>query len=377
MQTTDLAVQNTEHDMAVNPYEEDGLAALVHVLGTGDLSKLSDRGRVGHYLRLCRSLGLNELSRPFDWIFFKEKENEPAKLALYANQSCAAQLRRQHHMRVKITRREQVGDLFCCEATAYTPDGREDTSAKYVPVRGQRRDGSSYQLSGAMLANAYMKAETGAKRRVTLSMIGLASPPDQDEAASWKPAIIDGRGRIVENPTDLDKALAADPGMARAIREPVFEDMEIEDDDPPVSQAARPEELEQPRQEGPRPTLKNDDQTVKRWLGAWFAAVKGTSLDTDDARHRYVASWTQSDLEWPEGKQTSSLETAFRRMTEAEAGDFLAHVRALCEGERRELLEDADQARPAPRRRHPDDKVHAAAVLTGAPADNTEGQAAS
>ena len=38
---------------------------------------------------------------------------------------------------------------------------------------------------------------------------------------------------------------------------------------------------------------------------------------------------------WPEGRQTDSLRTALARMTEREAGDFLAHVRALVDDEQR------------------------------------------
>jgi hypothetical protein len=127
--TTDLAVADGTAVNVPAEQEQAGIAALAHVLGSGDLAQLTDEQRVGHYLRLCRSLGLNPLSRPFDWVYFKEPGGDE-KLALYPNQSCAAQLRRQHHMRVEITRREIVGELFVCEAKAYTPDGREDVSSK-------------------------------------------------------------------------------------------------------------------------------------------------------------------------------------------------------------------------------------------------------
>ena len=147
--------------------EQAGALALDDVLGTGDLSRLSNVQRVGHYLRVCRSLGLNPLSRPLDWIVFKDPDGAE-KLTLYANQSCAAQLRRQHHIRVEVVRREVVGELFVCEVKASTPDGREDFASKYVPLTNRHG-----RLTGQQLGNAMMKAETGAKRRVTLSMVGL------------------------------------------------------------------------------------------------------------------------------------------------------------------------------------------------------------
>lgn len=49
--------------------ERDGVSALVHVLGSGDISRLSDEQRVGHYLRLCKSLGLEPgLDRPSEHV---------------------------------------------------------------------------------------------------------------------------------------------------------------------------------------------------------------------------------------------------------------------------------------------------------------------
>jgi hypothetical protein len=314
--------------------EQAGIAALGHVLGTGDLAKLSNEERVGHYLRLCRSLGLNPLSRPFDWIAFD------GKLALYPNQSCAAQLRRQHQIRIEVTRREPVGEMFCVEVKGTTPDGREDVATKYVPLSNKYG-----RLSGQDYANALMKCETGAKRRLTFSMVGLAVPPDPEEATvGWKPVIVDGTGMVIRHPSPEQRYLAEHPTAAKAIGEPVFEDSGIPEDENLTSQAVRPEELDPPKQPRPRATLRPTKEVVDRWCGAWFAAVKGSSLDSDDARHRYVRQWTAGEG-WPEGKQTDSLRTAFGRMTEREAGDFLAHVRALVEDEKRANEEALAEAR--------------------------------
>ena len=310
--------------------EQAGAVALDDVLGTGDLARLSNVQRVGHYLRVCRSLGLNPLSRPLDWIVFKDPDGGE-KLTLYANQSCAAQLRRQHHIRVEVVRREVVGELFVCEVKASTPDGREDFASKYVPLTNRYG-----RLTGQHLGNAMMRAETGAKRRVTLSMVGLSEPPD--DLPAWRRVIIDGTGRLIEQPTQEQAYLAEHPAAAKAIGEPTFEDSGIPEDAVldavAVSQAATTAELQQPSRRGPRPTFRASEEDVKRWLGAWFAAVKGTSLDDDEARHRYVRQWTASEG-WPEGRQTDSLRTALARMTEREAGDFLQHVRALVDDERR------------------------------------------
>ena len=62
--------------------EEDAAGALSHVLGTGDLYQLSNAQRVAHYINLCRSLGLSPLTRPYQWIEFKERDDGPAVLTL-------------------------------------------------------------------------------------------------------------------------------------------------------------------------------------------------------------------------------------------------------------------------------------------------------
>lgn len=314
---TELARRETDKTDLVAADREQAAGALQHILATGDLSKLSNEQRVAYYLDTCESLGLNPRSRPFDWLMLD------GKLVLYPNKSCGEQLRRQHMISVRVMRREVVGEMFVVEVEGRTPNGRTDQSSKYVPLK----DGRGQKLVGNNLANAFAKAETGAKRRLVLSMVGLASPPDPEEVQSAKYVVVDGAGRIIPNPTEQQRAIAADPGMARVLHEPTYEDS-----DPRTSplagtpdQKPTAEELEQPKSDGERATFGPDEETLKRWLGAWFAAVKGSSLDTDDARHRFVHGWT-------EGK-TDSLETFLRHCTNRQAGDFLAHVRAIVKDE--------------------------------------------
>jgi hypothetical protein len=359
--TTDLAVSDdAQRGLAVADREE-AAGALAHILATGDLSKLSNEQRVAHYLDLCQSLSLNPRSRPFDWLVLD------SKLVLYPNKSCAEQLRRAHQVSVKVTRRDIVGEMFVVEVEGRTPTGRTDEASKYVPLKDSRGN----KLAGTNLANAFAKAETGAKRRLVLSMVGLASPPDPEEIRGARFVTVDGTGRVLEAPTQEQKALAENPAMARAIGEPVYEDAEGQEapftgtPDQRVTQA----DVTPPRPaQGPQPSFRASEEDVKRWLGAWFATVKGLSLDTDDARHRFVTHWTAD--EWPKAKRTDSLRTAFARMTSQEAGDFLAHVRALMDDERRELLEQSYENMPdqEPSRPAVDRRVHDAVMVTGGPA---------
>lgn len=332
--TTDLARQTDESASLAVADREHAAGALAHILGTGDLSKLTNEERIATYLDLCQSLSLNPRSRPFDWLVLD------GKLVLYPNKSCGEQLRRQHQISVKVTRREVVGDLFVCEVEGRTPTGRTDEASKYVPLTAwDRQSGAMKKLTGQNLANAFAKAETGAKRRLVLSMVGLASPPDPEETKGARYVVVDGSGRVLEHPTQEQRYLAENPNAALAIGEPTFETTGQASNAPLAGtpdQRVTTAELTHRRREGPRPTFKASDEDVRRWLGAWFAAVKGTSLDTDEARRLWVEEFTCT---WPEPKQTASLRTMFMRCTEAEAADALSRVRAEAEGERASAAE--------------------------------------
>lgn len=128
------------------------------VVVEGDLGALSAQERVSYYRKVCESLGLNPFTKPFDYI----KLN--GKLTLYAKRDATDQLRKRDGVSVTIVSREKIDDLYAVTARATTSDGRSDESIGAVSVAG---------LRGENLANALMKAETKAKRRVTLSIVGL------------------------------------------------------------------------------------------------------------------------------------------------------------------------------------------------------------
>jgi hypothetical protein len=370
MTSTDLArTDDAQRGLAVADREE-AAGALQHILATGDLSKLSNEQRVAHYLDLCQSLSLNPRSRPFDWLVLDNK------LVLYPNKSCAEQLRREHQISVKVTRRDIVGEMFVVEVEGRTPTGRTDEASKYVPLKDSRGN----KLTGTNLGNAFAKAETGAKRRLVLSMVGLASPPDPEEVRGARFVTVDGTGRVLDNPTQEQRALAENPAMARAIGEPVYEDAEGQGapftgtPDQRVTQA----DVTPPRPaQGPPASFKNSDEQIAEWRRTWFATVKRLSLDTDAARAAFVRQWTAD--EWPKAKRTDSLATFFARATPAEAEDLLAHVRALMDDERRELLEQSYENMPdqEPSRPDVDRRVHDAVMVTGGPAmaDDDDDQA--
>jgi len=124
----------------------------------GDLTNLTPRQRVTHYKNVCESLKLNPFTKPFDYIVLN------SKLVLYARKDATDQLRSLHKVSITGLEQKQIGDLFVVTAQARAADGRTDSAMGAVPVKN---------VFGEQLANAMMKAETKAKRRVTLSLCGL------------------------------------------------------------------------------------------------------------------------------------------------------------------------------------------------------------
>ena len=133
-------------------------ATLESVLIGGDLSKLSQAQRVEYYSTTCKSLGLNPLTKPFDYITLN------GKMVLYAKRDATDQLRRLYGVSIIRLERERIDDVYVVTAFASMADGRQDSSIGAVNIKG---------LQGDALANALMKAETKSKRRVTLSICGL------------------------------------------------------------------------------------------------------------------------------------------------------------------------------------------------------------
>ena len=132
-------------------------SALEQVLIGGDLSKLSPAQRVQYYKRTCESIGLNPLTRPFDYIVLN------GKLTLYAKKDAADQLRSLKGVSIDDVNLQDIGDMFVVKVKGHDSTGRSDVEIGVV--RKSDMQGN--------IANAQMKAVTKAKRRLTLSLCGL------------------------------------------------------------------------------------------------------------------------------------------------------------------------------------------------------------
>lgn len=262
---------------------EERMAVLEKVVVEGDLSKLSPAERVIYYRNVCESLGLNPLTRPFDYIVLN------GRLTLYARKDATDQLRRIHGVSVRIVSREFVENLglYVVVARATTADGREDEAIGAVSVRG---------LSGDALANAIMKAETKAKRRVTLSIVGLGWT-DESEVDTIPGA----------------QAVRVDPETGEILDAP-----------------ARPAPAQ------PAPEEKEGAEVTAKQLKLLAVLIRKVGLGQD--AQRYVSSLI--------GREVSSA----KELTKEEASQVIDHLQALSswfdalevpEDLRREVMADA------------------------------------
>lgn len=165
-------------------------ALMESVMIKGDLSKLTPHERSDYYMHVCKSVGLNPLTQPFQYITLN------GKLTLYARKDCTDQLRMIHNVSVSdLTETEREG-VFVVTAKVQNGSGRTDMAKGAVNIAG---------LKGEALANALMKAETKAKRRATLSICGLGML-DELEVEDI-PAAAKRENPHVTRPSDLSDAV--------------------------------------------------------------------------------------------------------------------------------------------------------------------------
>lgn len=126
----------------------------------GDLSTLNPSDRVTYYKGYCERLGLDPYTKPFEILKLQGRES------LYLTRSGAQQLNKLHGVSHQITSRQLIESAGIYEVTARAilPDGRYTESMAAVSVSGQK---------GEQYCNSIMKAETKAKRRSTLDLLGL------------------------------------------------------------------------------------------------------------------------------------------------------------------------------------------------------------
>jgi hypothetical protein len=150
------------------PFEIDAVTTkriVESMVNRGDLSELTAEERSRFYVQICDSLGLSPATLPFAILRLNGKE------VLYPTRAATDQLAAIHRLNREIVKGPEVITLgnikmvmAVCRATH--PNNRVETAIATVA------------LSDPL--NAMMKAETKAKRRATLSILGLGMLDEPD-----------------------------------------------------------------------------------------------------------------------------------------------------------------------------------------------------
>jgi hypothetical protein len=173
----------------------------------GDLSKLNSDQRMQYYGEVCRSVGLNPLTRPFSFI------NLNGKLTLYASKDATDQLRRIYNISIDKPEIDYVGEEWVIvTVVARDPHGRTDSDVGVVGRKDMKGD----------FGNVLMKAITKAKRRVTLSICGLGMLDESELHAipDAQPVHIDyDTGEIIQQARPQSKAAPSADRLRTALQE--------------------------------------------------------------------------------------------------------------------------------------------------------------
>jgi hypothetical protein len=187
--------------------KEDTEKALEALIAQGDLSKLTPAQRIAFYRYRCDILGEDPATEPFGYIRFKD-----GRLKLYAKKELTESQRKKYEVSIGLPELIPLDGCIAFRVPASLPSGRTDSAIGAVGIEGKK---------GSDLANAAMIAETKAKRRVTLSLLGLGLNDESE--------VTDVRGAQVVKVSEVHtEAKILEPAPTPKIEQQA----EIEDDIP-------------------------------------------------------------------------------------------------------------------------------------------------
>ena len=113
---------------------EGSAGMLENVLVNGDLSKLNAGQRLDYYRQVCQSMGLNPLSKPFDYIILN------GRMTLYAKKDAADQLRKINGVSVDSVDINKDSDYIVVTVRGHDKTGRSDVEVGVVSKKDMRGD---------------------------------------------------------------------------------------------------------------------------------------------------------------------------------------------------------------------------------------------
>jgi hypothetical protein len=315
---------------------DDAAKALESVVMGGDLSRMPAPERLAYYAEVCRSVGLNPVTQPFQYVTL-----QGGKMSLYATRNCTDQLRATREINMSIVSRETLGDtgVYVVTARATMPNGRTDESTGAINILG---------LKGESLANALMKAETKAKRRVTLSICGLSFADDSEvdsipgarrvtfdthtgEIQDDGPPTAIASTNLVSAPS-AERAAAPDPDRAMKRVHAVGREKGLDHDDIKILAAGMMAER--------GGTLEHLADLGEKGLDGLSNYLDRTDAGTLAAR---LASYVAGGRTSPDGSRqaTNGADATYNRETEADAKDVTETPAAGADAKKPRARKDA------------------------------------
>jgi hypothetical protein len=160
-------------------------SAISKLILKGDIGKLNDTEKVQYYHALCQRLGIDPMTKPFDYVTMQGRES------LYLNKGGAEQLNRVHNVSMSISHGQKIDEIYIVTARAAVGDRFNDATGA-VNVK---------TLQGDALANALMRAETKAKRRATIGLLGLAMLDETEVDTIPHAKTREAKVEVIEEPT--------------------------------------------------------------------------------------------------------------------------------------------------------------------------------
>lgn len=325
---------------------------LERVVIHNDLAKLSPAERVSYYHLMCRMTRTNPINRPFEYLELD------GKLTLYVTKRGTADIRAANRVSIDLIDAKRVEDVYVVTARATMPDGRTDVSTGAVPIVeqgleldewGQKiwlksQNGKSYPkrsdkwvaMAPENFANAVMKAETKAKRRVTLDAVGLGLmdeseletiPANRMQRVTPDGEIVEAAQGRRQGPPRQERA-ALGPGSSQKAADVLPRDDRRANEPVPINRPqGRPQAAQRPQ---------NDDPAEMEKRAAIRAAQKLDAI----AR---AADWDRQDLLAYAGNQyeTADLDD----LTVDQLTEMTEDIRAGLQNDPAELRKIRDEMR--------------------------------
>ena len=162
--------------------EDEGINSgmLSTVIRKGGVGGLSPDEKAKYIVAMCESLGLNPMTLPIQLITFQGRE------IAYVTRGATDQLAAKYRVSRVVIDGPMIKDfggtkLLYCKVEAKMPDGRVDTSIATAPSRIDE--------------NSLMKIESKAKRRATLSILGLGMLTEDETDDMTSPAAAESAAR--------------------------------------------------------------------------------------------------------------------------------------------------------------------------------------